>query len=106
MASQQLENVAVNLNNVVRGIQNDLDIAVRALKFYDAHGLSTEVGGLTSGETVVNDIDKERLQTLIALTASLAYYLRDLTDGSGNTITGDPQLAPAGLQADMQETGI
>lgn len=106
MASNELERVATNADSSIRQLQNALDLMERFLQYHDTHNLQTELDGLAAGEVVVGEITKERLQTLVELGDSVAYYLRSVTNGSGSTIGGNTPLGAGNLQDRIQKLGI
>lgn len=106
MASNELQRVAVNSDSGIRQIQNALDILVRTLPYYNIQSLSTELTGLTPGELIAGDVNRERCLDLLTMAANVTFYLRDQNGGGGNTVLGTPPLGAAGLKALMEKLGI
>lgn len=106
MATNKAVRTAVNADSIVRQIQNALDLAERTLSYIATHDVATEVTALEPGAIVTGDLDRERVIDLVTLSANLAFYLRGVDNGAGQTIIGTAPLTAPQLAALVDKLGI
>lgn len=107
MASAELIAVTRELQATVSGLQAVADRGQKCLDYMVANNLNTELVGLASG-TVIDGatMKKERVIDMALLCDTLVYFLRNVTNGSGQTALGQTPLNQASLTDKMKKTGI
>lgn len=105
-SSIELKRAANEVEAGISGVQSALDRIKKSLEYIAAHELNTELTGLTAGEVITGNIDKERMIDAAVLGDSLIYFLRGVQSAANTTLLGLSPLNQAGLVDRMKKTGI